>query len=282
VRRSTPTRAGPVSTGPATPRPRAPFREVVFFAAVAAATAAVVVTVTVAGRERAPTAFHPRFAHSGLVTNEHAYSSPEDPARRRSRDWIVTSGSLFAQDGAGWTGPIDRVDPNALSSSGTDSAVFRLVSRRHNFGDVRVSFDLRVDRQGDTAATPQQSFDGVHVWVRYASPQALYAVSVLRRDGAVLVKRKTPGGPSNDGTYTTLGQVQHQLPFLRWIPVVVTVRNIGHAVAIGVSLGGAPILNVLDDNPGPQIRAGAVGLRGDNTEFHFRQFKVTGISTSVP
>jgi hypothetical protein len=95
-----------------------------------------------------------------------------------SPDWQMTSGSLFAADGAGWSGIPDGTEADATSSNGNDSAVFRLNTNRFDFGDVAVSFDLRNDGLAATSRTPAQAYDGVHVWLRYQSQYQLYAVSM--------------------------------------------------------------------------------------------------------
>src|SRR6266566_3712614 len=79
---------------------------------------------------------------NGLIVNEFTYWNPGDPAAHTSPVWELTSGSLFAVGGAGWTGVPDDVNPNANSSNGNDSAVFRLTTIKSNFADVAVSFTL--------------------------------------------------------------------------------------------------------------------------------------------
>ena len=217
-----------------------------------------------------PQAFAPRFGQHGLVTNEFAWRSPNAVGATKSPDWNVTSGSLFADAGAGWTGHIDRRAPGPTSEGGTDSAVFRLVSRQRGFDDVRVAFTVRADEPSQTAATPPQAYDGVHLWLRYHSPQDLYAVSIARRDGLVVIKRKAQAPGEPDGTYTTLAETPYAFSWQAWVPVVVTVRNIGSSVAIQVSIAGRPVLRAVDHRPGILSLAGGLGLRGDNTEFWFR------------
>ncbi|HKS98956.1 MAG TPA: hypothetical protein VJT31_05435 [Rugosimonospora sp.] len=215
----------------------------------------------------------PTLPASGLVTNERAYREPYAPGARLSGDWLVTSGSLFAHHGAGWTGWPDGGSPDLASADATGSAVFRMVSRRADFGDVTVTAWIELRAYVSTGRTPAQGLDGVHFWLRYQSAQELYAVSVVRRDGLVVVKRKVPGGPSNGGTYTTLGSVRHPYRGGKlW--VCARVRNVagGAAVRIDVALDGEPVLSVLDTAPGRLLRPGAVGIRGDNADFLFGDF----------
>jgi len=196
---------------------------------------------------------------------------------RRSAQWLVTSGSLFNDHGAGWTGPIDGQRPDANSARTTDSAVFRAVTQRRDFGNVTVRFELNVARTGTTERTGTHAYDGVHVFLRYQSPQQLYAVSVDRRDSTVAIKVKTPGGPSDGGDYATLAQAPFHFRDGQWVREKVVVTNVAGGVRISLWTDGVQLLSTTDRNPGDAAltRAGRVGLRGDNTEFRFRDFTVS-------
>jgi hypothetical protein len=217
--------------------------------------------------------FTPKFGTTGLVTNEFAFRNPNDPASHLSPDWVVTSGSLFARNGAGWTGAPDRADPGAGSSNGTDSAVFRLVSRRRDFSGVHVAFQLFVQRHVVTPETENQSYDGVYVWLEYTSETRLYALSIMRWDGLTVIKRKTPGGPSNGGTYQTLAQAKSATPKGRWVPITVDSVNRSGGVNLSISVNGGQILQCFDPGGSALMGKGGIGIRGDNTEFQFRNFQ---------
>ena len=162
----------------------------------------------------------------GLVTNEYAFFSPGDAAARVSPTWQLDSGSLFALGGAGWTGIPDDVEPNALSSNGTDSAIFRLVTKRSDLGNVSVSFSLENRGLTQTSSTPAVAWDGVHVFLRYQSQYSLYYASINRRVGTAVIKKKVPGGPDNGGTYYDLTPyVAHAVAFGSWQAVTATVSN---------------------------------------------------------
>ncbi|UIX29796.1 hypothetical protein [Streptomyces sp. GQFP] len=226
-----------------------------------------------AGDDSSPAEFRPEFPQRGLVTNEFAYWHPDAPGARHSPDWTMTSGSLFGLDGAGWSGRPDGERPDAESSKATDSAVFRLASRRRDFGGTRVTLRLRVDDLITTDRTPAHAYDGVHLWLRFHSEQECYAVSMARRDGEVAVKRKTPGGPSNGGTYVTLAVSRAELPQDTWVDVLATVTDLpDRRVRITLDLAGRRVLDVTDEAPGGLIRPGGVGIRGDNAAFRFRDF----------
>jgi hypothetical protein len=207
----------------------------------------------------------------GLVTNEWAYRHPADPDAVVSPDWYLTSGSLFTSGGTAWTGAPDRGEPDASSADGNGSAVFRLVTRRRDFGDVTVSFSLRNDEVVSTASMPAAAWDGVHVFLRYQSPYRLYSASVNRRDGTVVLKKKCPGGPSNGGTYHTLSSpASRAVPYGEWQRIVTTVRNVTPgSVELRLEIDGTVIASAVDGGVGcaPIRSAGSVGVRGDNADF---------------
>lgn len=211
----------------------------------------------------------------GLVTNEFAYFNPGDRAAVRSPIWVVTSGSLFVQDHAGWTGVPDRGDPGPRSATVNDSSVFRVVTRRTDFQNVTVSFSLLVQRFLAGAGSP--GFQGVHVFLRYQSPQLLYVLSVDRRDGVMVIKKKVPGGPSAGGTYYTLAMVHGHAVSGRWEQVRASAVNVSEGVELKVWLNGQLRLKALDNGMGdtaPINQPGRVGVRGDYTEFKFDNFTV--------
>ena len=74
---------------------------------------------------------------------------------------------------------------------------------------------LRVDRMLGGLRTGQ-NWDG-YLFARYQSPVSLYVVSVARRDGSVVAKKKVPGNNANGGTYIQLGPTVHfGLPLAVW------------------------------------------------------------------
>jgi hypothetical protein len=212
---------------------------------------------------------------NGLITNEFAYFNPDNRAAVRSPTWIATSGSLFVQNKAAWTGVPDRGDPGPRSAPVTDSSVFRVVTRRADFQDVTVSFSLLVQRFMTVAGSP--GFQGVHVFMRYQHPDLLYVLSVDRRDGVIVIKKKVPGGTTAGGTYYTLASVHGRTVTGRWEQVRASAVNVGEGVELDVWLNGQLRLKALDNGVGdtpPITQPGRVGLRGDYTEFKFDDFTV--------
>lgn len=212
-----------------------------------------------------------------LVTNEYAHWNPHDLAARRSRYWDVTSGSLFVHDDVWWTGRPDAASPNVSSSNGTGSSVFRMTSWRHEFKDVRVAVRIRNIGLTDVGHAAPSNVDGVHLFLRWHSESELYVVSLNRRDNLIVVKKKSPGGDVNGGTYFTLGQVQYSVPYGEWQEFTAEIVNQSGAVGIVVSSPGRTLLSVTDvGRDAPVIDGpGAIGLRGDNCEFEFDGLMVT-------
>src|SRR5205809_6577467 len=104
--------------------------------------------------------------------------------------WDVTSGSLFASGGAGWTRVPDDGATGPTSTTATGSAVFRATTRLTTFGDVALTAKVRVDGFTSTDRTPAVAWDGAHIWLRHVSEEQLYAFSVIRRDGTMVIKKK--------------------------------------------------------------------------------------------
>ena len=220
----------------------------------------------------------PRYRLPGrlpLLTNEFAYRHPADHASARSADWWVTSGSLFGGGDYLWSGRPDDGRPGPASSPSTGSAVLRAVSARADHTDTVVGFDLRINGLTETVRTAARRFDGVHVMLRYQSDESTYYVSVGRRDGRYAIKRKTPGGPSNGGSYVTLASTGPPARIRSgWHHVEASIHGYP-TVVVGLRVDGRPVLRAVEQRP-PGDRtpvAGRVGLRGDNCDFLVRGFR---------
>ncbi len=253
------------------PRRRRSRRPVV----VAGAAALAVVAAGAALWARGP-AFGDDFAGpDGLVTNEFAYHNAADPRAVLSPSWWVTSGSLFRQQGTGWTGRVDDRTPDPASATGTHSSTFRLVSRR-SFGNAQLALRLRVDAY--TSGSDDVTWSGVHLFLRYRDEYTLYAVSVGRRDGVLSVKKKVAGGDSNNGTYFVLAERRAAQLSPGWHDVRARVVDESGGVTITLEVDGVPRLTARDAGVGgpPLTGEGRVGVRGDNTEFHLDDVTVDG------
>jgi hypothetical protein len=220
-----------------------------------------------------------------LVTNEYGHWHAIDPLAVQSPIWDMTSGSLFVRDGVWWTGRPDDLSPDPRSEAGTGSAVFRLTTREQGFGNVRVAVRLRIDAFVTSPGTPAEDWDGVHIFLRYQSQYQLYYASINRRDGTTAIKKKEPGGPSNGGTYYTLATGVAAVPIGEWQPVAAAVETLpSGGVRVSLYRGLDLLLETVDDGRlgGPPItNPGAVGIRGDNCEFEFRDFRVADLDSRI-
>jgi hypothetical protein len=239
---------------------------------------------------------------NGLVTNEYATYNPEDTAAKKSPDWTMTSGSLFARDGAFWTGKPDSCDaPNADSTNCTNSDVFRLNSVQKYSGNLSVSVAVKQNSEIHNPACDANDscWHGAHIWLDYQSEYDLYYVSVNRADDTVVIKRKIPCGDDNHGTYKEISPyVTHPFKTNQWNTYRAALHHNtdgSNSVSLYDSASGAkPIVTGTDhggtnpnwsadcDTPGkypghaypPLGVSGSVGLRGDFTDMQFKDFTV--------
>lgn len=217
----------------------------------------------------------------GLITNEYAYWNPTSSTAIQSNDWEMNSGSLFRQSSTAWSGKPDATGPDATSSNGNDSVVFRMMTKRADFGNVAVSVKVRNNGLVTSSRTPAQTYDGIHFWVRYQAENSMYYLSANRRDNVVLIKKKVPGGPTNGGTYYTLSSsVAHTVPYGSWQNLKATAKNNSDgSVTISLYAEGVLLVSATDTGTGgPPITApGKTGLRGDNCNFNFDDFTVDAL-----
>ena len=218
----------------------------------------------------------------GLITNEYSTWNPGRADAIISPVWEMTSGSFFAQNGTGWTGVPDGCSSSSAGSVPcTASDVFRLNTKRRDFGNVTVSLDLRDNYLTSSSRTPAVDWDGVHVWLHYQSQYKLYYASFNRRDGDLVIKKKCEGGSENGGTYYELGTGElpgFPIPFGVWQHLAVSIQtNSDGSVTITMSRDGIKLLAATDSGVGcaPIAAAGSVGVRGDNADFNIDNFVVT-------
>jgi hypothetical protein len=160
-------------------------------------------------------------------------------------NWEITSGASQATFG------IDGLHIAAPT--------FRMRTRRYDFLDVSVEAAFKVEPQPGG-----NDWDGVHFLLRYQSEENLYAISVNRRDNVVLFKRKDLGGPSNGGTYVTLGKPQpYVVPVGQWQAVEVGVSNGSLGVRLWMTVSG-DMYFITDTSPQAITKPGKVALRTDS------------------
>lgn len=251
------------------------------------AAVAVVGSPAEAGLTTGATVWYPTASpNSGsLITNEYAFYNPTLPDRVESTHWNATSGSVFGTwvDGVGWaydTGALVPGAPDADSNPNTNSNIWRVVSKP-TFGDVSVLSIVNAQSMHSfPGITPAVDWDGLHYFLRYQSEESLYYVSVVRRDGRMVIKKKCPGGGSNGGTYYTLAQTAANAypPLLgtpRWRGASIRTLADG-SVEIKAYHISTVTLTAIDNGTGcAQItNSGSVGFRGDNTRMQLNQYHV--------
>ncbi len=210
-----------------------------------------------------------------LVTNEFAHWNPQDPQARTSPDWAMTSGSLFLRSGVAYSGRPDRGQVDATSSRAMNSAVFRLVTKNRMYGDVRLTLRFRLLRFTQPSGDPVDDWNGLHLWLRYQDHAHLYVASVARRDDTATIKRKDPGGDSNDGHYTTLASRRAPVSLQAWHTATATIRTVEGAVHLTLDVDGSRVLDAVDGADGtPLLDPGGLGIRADNVEFEFANVRV--------
>jgi hypothetical protein len=214
----------------------------------------------------------------GVITNHYAYWS-QDPTAFRSPTWEMESGCALRSGATLWTGVPTSNIPNRDCSNGSGSEVFRLWTKRADFGDVQVGFRLRNNGfSAGSAVNAARSWDGVKVYLRRQSGTSFYVAEVNRRQGNVIIQKKCP---QDGGTYFLLEQVRLEATPAQvgaWEPVGGTVRNLpGGGVRVEVVRQGVPVLTAVDTGTGcaPIADPGRVGIRGDNTDFNVDDFEVS-------
>ena len=261
--------AGP-QTGSA--RPTGPSRLLVVGAVIAlfVGVAVVVTRGRDAPVEHTATTFTDDFSGTDtLITNEFATANPRDTGAARSPHWEVTSGSFFRRDGHGWSGAPDRVRPDRGSRNGTNSAVFRALAPPVAADSLRFALRLRIDAFG---AATNENWDGVHLFARYRDADDTYAVSVARRDGRLIIKKKARDRSSEgDGAYDNIAEGRADVPVGRWVDVELRTANTPEGtVSFELRVDGQVRLAAVDTGAGgtpPLTDPGRFGLRADNSEF---------------
>jgi len=222
-----------------------------------------------------------------IVTNEFVHWS-KGACPYTSSNWDMTSGTLMIKNGAGYSGiPTAEKSSYCESEIHNNSAVFRLNTKENNFGNVTVSVDYMAVQHGGGGA-PNNSYDGMHIWLGYQSEYALYAATIYRWDGTIVLKKKVPeetaqcDDPSNDGCYYNLSDAANRRSLTTpgvWHHAEVTTEALSNkSQHITVTIDNTKVIDAVDNSVhGSTYPVGAVGVRGDNTEFYFKNFMVNSL-----
>jgi hypothetical protein len=214
-----------------------------------------------------------------LLTNEFAYRYPDSPEAVVSPQWFVTSGSLFVRDDAATNGSLDDKATNPSSTTGTNSAVFRAYTKQRFRPGYRVTVDVQVEPPREVPGLSPAPWDGLHLMVEADSPEAAYYVSLYRRNGQSVIKKKTPGGSVAGGSYVPLSRyVPCHIHPGGWTEVRVDVRSAGsHGVTIDLYENGTLLTTATDQaslSGTPPFTEGRLGIRADKTNFAIKDFRV--------
>jgi hypothetical protein len=217
-----------------------------------------------------------------LLSNEFAFRHPGSPDAVASPQWFVTSGSLFARSGAGTNGSLDDRAANPRSTTGTNSAVFRAYTKHRFLPNYQVTFEVRVEPPREVPGLQPAPWDGLHLMVDADSPEAAYYVSLYRRNGQSVIKKKTPGGTVAGGSYTPLSRyVPCHIRPGHWTEVRVDVRNAGsHAITIDLYEGGTLLTTATDQSSlsgTPPFTEGRLGIRADKTNFSIKDLRIESL-----
>lgn len=201
--------------------------------------------------------FAERFSYpDGLVTDEGAFEHPASLEAKKSANWEVTAGALYARGSQGRTGA---------------PAVLRMRTARRDFGDAAVS--LRLLNMGLTrsAVAPARDWDGLQLRLRQQDERSFYHVGVNRRDGTCDIKKKASAGGR---TYHNLAVgVVRPVPYGRWQSVRAAARTRADgSVKIELHIDGTLVAAAIDDGAvggAPLREPGAVGIRADNADLIF-------------
>ena len=219
----------------------------------------------------------------GLISNAFAYHHPSDPQARKDTIWEVTAGSFFADRGSGFSGVPDSVQPNALSTNGSGSAMLRVRSQRANFNNVSVSFDLQTVAFFDHTGIAPNGHDGVGAVLREKSTSEFYVALANSRDDNAAIVRLMPGKGPNGIRATELATAHFPTRRNAVQHVQVSVQTLRDgSVLLVLMVDGERVARARDDGRigGPPIFGdGRIGFYGDNAEFYVRRFALHDLPT---
>lgn len=212
----------------------------------------------------------------GLITNGWAYNHT---GGYESPIWEVSSGSLFASNGWGWTGVPDACATDIDSNPCTYSSVFRAYTDWSG-APVTSIVNVTVKPYKWTNFNQTTADHGIKVWNRFQDQgHQLYVALVDGQDGRTYLKKKCAGGTVNGGTYYTLAD---DTTASEWImDTVHTARFVVTKLTNGneylkLFRDGVLEMTAMDNGIGcVPLSFGGAGMRSDDAEFYFDNFVVS-------
>lgn len=210
---------------------------------------------------------------NGLITNGYAYDHADGI---ESPIWEVSSGSLFASGGWGYTGQPDNCATDRDSVPCTMSATFRAFTDQ-SFTLLSAHVKATFKPIGWTNLTTN---DGIKLWNRLGlQGKEDYVALVDDPTGRVYIKKKCAGGTVNGGTYYTLADDPNASQWT--LGTVHTARfaaltQTNGSVILKLFRDGVLELQATDNGVGcAPLLSGQMGVRSDDAEFMFDDFQVT-------
>jgi len=174
--------------------------------------------------------------------------------------------------------PAPPTEPNntELPDTWTSAEYFRITTPG-SYYSPDVSFNAYLDYFWGTYS--KYPGHGTGVFLRYQSQYHLYLAYFGMNNGNVSIKKKCPGGSSNNGTYYDLANQRHDpMPTGRDVKVLAQILdNPDGSVQINLFRDGELIISGKDNGIGkcaPIKSSGKVGIRSDAARFHFTDFQV--------
>jgi hypothetical protein len=166
------------------------------------------------------------------------------------------------------------VGVKVLPDTSTQAEYFRITSPG-SYLNPTVSVTTKLDHFYGSDAN--YSGHGLGVFLRYQSEYHLYLAYYNQISGKAVIKKKCPGGSSNNGTYYNLSSfVDSGFPSKQDVKVEAKVFNENGNVKIELRRNGVLLVTGLDTGQGCAriTSAGKVGMRSDVAVFSFKDFIV--------
>lgn len=207
----------------------------------------------------------------GIISNEFSYWHANKACPYSSPLWNITSGTLFAKNGVGYSGnPTKQTSSICNSNIATNSAVFTMDTKQNDFENVKISLDYKLGAHSISTDTGN-SYDGLHLLLGEKDTQNTYTVSLFRWDSVAVIKKKVAGNYFNLANEKTTQS--NSLNTWHHADIYFTTNDT--SVKIEENIDGNTTVSSIDKNSyGESYKNGAVGIQGNNTEFYIKNFTI--------